>query len=173
MCAAIGALLAGGATMLTWIQPSIKDLPAELTPTYLGVDLPDGLVVLGLAVVIVIAVLVSRAGSTARGRRGPAVAVIVASFIVIGVSGAAIVTAASRFEPTVVDDALAILAPDGATPQQRADVEALVEVHVGAGPWLALAGGVLALAGGIMTLAWASAASPAPDPELEPDGSTD
>ena len=99
--------------------------------------------------------------------------VIVASFIVIGVSGAAIVTAASRFEPTVVDDALAILAPDGATPQQRADVEALVEVQVGAGPWLALAGGVLALAGGIMTLAWASAASPASDPELEPDGSTD
>ena len=38
--------------------------------------------------------------------------VIVASFIVIGVSGAAIVTAASRFEPTVVDDALAILAPE-------------------------------------------------------------
>ena len=73
----------------------------------------------------------------------------------------------------MVDDALAILAPDGATPQQRADVEALVEVQVGAGPWLALAGGVLALAGGIMTLAWVSAASAASDPELEPDGSTD
>jgi hypothetical protein len=29
------------------------------------------------------------------------------------------------------------------------------------------------LAGGIMTLAWASAASPASDPKLEPDGSTD
>jgi len=159
--------------MLTWIRPTIKDLPPELTPTYLGVDLPDGLVVLGLAVVIVIAVLVSRAGSSARGRRGPAVVVIVASFIVIGVSGAAIVTAAGRFEPTVVDDTLAILAPDGATSQQRADVEALVEVQVGAGPWLALAGGVLALAGGIMTLAWASAANPASDPELEPDGSTD
>ncbi|MGB7805423.1 MAG: hypothetical protein WBM72_07460, partial [Actinomycetota bacterium] len=84
LCAALGALLAGGATMLTWIQPSIKDLPPELTPTYLGVDLPDGLVVLGLAVVIVIAVLVSRAGSTGRGRQGPAVVVIVASFIVIG-----------------------------------------------------------------------------------------
>jgi hypothetical protein len=89
------------------------------------------------------------------------------------VSGAAIVTAASRFEPTVVDDTLAILAPDGATAQQRTDVETFVEVQVGAGPWLSLAGGVLALGGGIMTLAWASAASSASDPELEPDGSTD
>ena len=173
VCAALGALLAGAATMLTWVLPSVKDLPPELVPTYFGIDLPDGLVVLALAVVIVIAVLVARVGGAARGRRGAAIVVIVASFIVIGVSGAAIVTASSRFEPTVVDDVLAIAAPDGATPQQRADVEAFVEVKVGIGPWLALAGGVLAFAGGIMTLAWASATTPAPQRVLDADGSTD
>jgi hypothetical protein len=173
LCAVLGALLAGAATMLIWIQTSIKDLPPQLIPTYLGIDLPDGLVVLGLAVVIVIAVLVSRTGSAPRGRRGPAVVVIVASFIVIGVSGAAIVTAASRFEPTVVDDILAIVAPDGATPQQRAAVDAQVETNVGTGPWLALAGGVLALAGGIMTLAWTAAAPPDPAPVPDADPTID
>ena len=97
---------------------------------------------LGLAVVIVIAVLVSRAGSTARGRQGPAVVVIVASFIVIGVSGAAIVTAASGSNPPRSTTLLAIVAPRWRhAPSNASDVEALVEVQVGAGPWLALAGG--------------------------------
>jgi len=163
LCAALGGLLAGAATMVPWIRTTLQDLPATLAPTYYGIDLPDGVVVLALAVVIVLAVLLARVGKSARGRRGAAIVVIVASFIVIGVSGAAAVTASSRFEPTVVNDILGIVAPDGATPEQRTGVEDLVETSVGVGPWLALAGGVLALIGGVMTLAWASAQAPDPD----------
>ena len=145
LCAALGALLVGVATMLTWVTEA-TDQPAVVQTTYKGVDLLDGKVALALAVVVLIAILGSRAGTGPRARRGAAIVVVICSFSLIGLSGAAVVTAPSRFvEP----------------------------VKVGAGPWLALAGGVLVLAGGIMTLAWASAASPASDPELEPDGSTD
>jgi hypothetical protein len=145
LCAALGALLAGVATMLTWITEATNQ-PVVVQTTYKGVDLLDGKVALALAVVVLVAILASRVGAGPGARRGAAIIVVICSFSLIGLSGAAVVTASSRF---------------------------VQPVKVGAGPWLALAGGVLALAGGIMTLAWASAANPASDAELQPDGSTD
>jgi hypothetical protein len=139
--ATLGGLLAGIATMLMWIEES-QELPDVLRPTFLGIDLPDGKVVLALSVVIIIASLVSRKGGGSTPRRGAAVLVVVAAFITIGIAGAALVTASSRFKPTV---------------------------GVGLGIWLALAGGVIALAGGVMTLAWATAQMPVSDPDRAPD----
>ena len=164
--AALGGLLAGLGTLLVWIEASLDDFPPGLSPTYLGVDLPDGLVVLALALAIVVAVLASRVGHGAHARRGAGVVVIIASFIVIGVAGAAIVTATARFAPTVIDDILAIVAPNGASPEQRAAIDELVDVRVGIGAWISLLGGVLALVGGVLTLAWATATAATAAPEV-------
>lgn len=146
----------GIGAMLPWITTSLQGLADELSPTYFGVDLPDGLVVLGLAAVILAATLLIRA----RGRAGhrSAVVALVGAIIVIGVCGTALATATARFEPTVVDDIMASIAP-AATPQdaaedRRAQITELVVVRTGPGPWIALAGGALAFAGSTMTFAW-------------------
>lgn len=156
LCASVGALLAGVGALLPWVTTAISGVPTEVSPTYVGVDLPDGIIVIVLALVMLVAALMTRAGTGDAARRGMAAVVIVSSFLIVGIAGASIVTADGRFESTAVDDVVDDLTPQGATDEQRARIDDLLELRIGPGPWLALVGGVIGAVGGVLTLAWAS-----------------
>ncbi len=46
---ALGGLLIGVGALMPWIRSSLAGLPDALSPTYYGIDLPDGLIVLAAA----------------------------------------------------------------------------------------------------------------------------
>lgn len=154
---ALGGMLIGVGALMPWIRTSLEGIPDAYSPTYYGIDLPDGLVVLAAAAVVLGGLAITRLTSSPRARRIAAGAVVAASFVALAIAGAAIVSAASRFEPTAVDDILADLDPSGnATPEQRAQVEELVETRLAPGPFAVLGGGVLGIVGGVLLLSWAS-----------------
>lgn len=152
---AFGGMLIGVGALMPWIISSLKEFPDELSPTYYGIDLPDGVVVLATAVVALACLVITRLTSSVRARRLAAGAIMSASFVAFAVAGVAALTAAGRFEPVVVDDVLADLDPSGnATAVQRAQIEELVETRLAPGPFVALAGSVLGLAGGLLVISW-------------------
>ncbi len=169
---ALGGMLIGVGGLMPWIRSSLAGLPDALSPTYYGIDLLDGLVVLAACVVALGGLAVTRLTSSRRARRVATGAIIAASSVAFGVAGIAAVTAAGRFEPTVVDDVLADLDPPGnASAVQREQVEELVETRLAPGPFVSLAGGALALAGGLLVMSWATRDSePEPPDHADDDG---
>jgi hypothetical protein len=154
---ALGGMLIGVGALMPWIRTSLEGIPDAYSPTYYGIDLPDGKVALAAAVVVLGGLAITRLTSSPRARRIAAGAVVAASFVALAIAGAAIVSAASRFEPPAVDDILADLDPSGdATPEQREQVEELVETRLAPGPFAVLGGGVLGIVGGVLLLSWAS-----------------
>jgi hypothetical protein len=163
-----GALTAGLGTMLTWVSVS---LPGTIPEVYLGVDLLEGTIALGLAVVALVAVLASRIAATGSARRGAAVAVVAAGIALVAIAGGEALTAPGRFREDVVRDVTSAVGGSLA-PVDTAALEAAIDVRLGVGLWLTLAGGLATAAGGLVTLAWASrrvtagrddAAEPRPD----------
>lgn len=162
---ALGGLLIGVGALMPWVRSSLEGLPDAISPTYYGIDLPDGLIALGAAAVVLVGLAITRLASSPRARRAAAGAVVAASVVALAVAGAALVTAAARFESTAVDDILADLDPSGnATQEQREQVEELVVTRIAPGPFAVLGGGVLGIVGGVLLLSWASRGSTAADP---------
>jgi uncharacterized membrane protein YedE/YeeE len=169
--AALGGLLMGIGALLPWIRSSLAGLEDAFSPTYYGIDLLDGLLVLAAALVALIALAVARLASSSRARRVAAVVVIAASLAAFVVAGISIVTAEGRFEPTVVDDILADLDPsENATDEQRTAVEDLIETRLAPGPFAVLGGGVLGVVGGVLLLMWARREPSEPAAFRAPDG---
>lgn len=153
---AFGGLLIGVGALMPWIRTSLQGLADGLSPTYFGIDLPDGVVALIAAFVVLGGLAVARLADSWRLRTAGAAAVVIGAFVALGAAGVAVVTAAERFEPTVVRDVLADLDPSGnATAEQREEVEELVETRLAAGPFIVVAGGGLATAGGLLLLSFA------------------
>lgn len=171
---ALGGMLIGVGALMPWIRSSITGFPDELSPTYYGIDLPDGLVVLVATVVVLVGLAITRLTSSRRARRLATGAILAASFVAFAVAGVSALTATGRFEPAVVDDVLADLDPSGnVTAEQRQQIEELVEARLALGPFVALAGGVMGLVGGLLVLSWTTLDSQArpsdPDDELPSD----
>jgi len=155
--AALAGLLIGVGSLLPWIRASLEELPGAFAPTYYGVDLPDGIVTLAAAAVVLIGLAVTRLASSPRVRRVAAGAVVAASFVAFAVAGAALVTAPARVEQTAVDDILAELDPSGnATEEQRSEIEDLVTAPLAPGPFVVVGGGLAGIVGGLLLLSWAS-----------------
>jgi hypothetical protein len=155
--AALAGLLIGVGSLLPWIRASLEELPGAFAPTYYGVDLPDGIVTLAAAAVVLIGLAVTRLASSPRARRVAAGAVVAASFVAFAVAGAALVTAPARVEQTAVDDILAELDPSGnATEEQRSEIEDLVTAPLAPGPFVVAGGGLAGIVGGVLLLSWAS-----------------
>jgi hypothetical protein len=153
---ALAGLLIGAGALMPWIQSSVEGLPGALAPTYRGVDLPEGLIALAAAAVVVVGLAVVGFAASPRAHRIAAGAVVAASFVAFAVAGAALVTAPERIEQTAVDDILAELDPSGdATSEQRAAIEDLVEAPLAPGPFAVLGGGLLGVVGGVLLLSWA------------------
>jgi len=167
---ALGALLAGVGATLTWVTVGIEVAGSVSTPTR-GIDVWDGQVVLACAVVMLIAVLVTRMAASSTVRRAAAILVIVVGFVALAIGTGFVVTATSRFEP-IEDDALAsAISESSGVPedQVRATLEASIEelgafTRVGAGPYLAIAGGLAGVIGGVLVLAWTMRPDETPEP---------
>ncbi len=155
--AALAGLLIGVGSLLPWIRASLEELPGAFAPTYYGVDLPDGIVTLAAAAVVLIGLAVTRLASSPLARRVAAGAVVAASFVAFAVAGAALVTAPARVEQTAVDDILAELDPSGnATEEQRSEIEDLVTAPLAPGSFVVVGGGLAGIVGGLLLLSWAS-----------------
>jgi hypothetical protein len=155
--AALAGLLIGVGSLMPWIRSSLDGLPGAFAPTYYGVDLPDGIVTLAAAAVVLIGLAVTRLASSPRARRVAAGAVVAGSFVALAVAGAALVTAPERVEQTAVDDILADLDPSGnATEEQRAEIEDLVTAPLAPGPFVVVGGGLAGIVGGVLLLSWAN-----------------
>ena len=154
---ALGGLLIGVGALMPWVRSSLEGLPDSFAPTYFGIDLPDGLICLGAAAIVLVGLATTRLASSPRARRVAAGAVVAASF-------PAIITATARFEATAVDDIMGDLDPSGnASQEQREQVEELVVTQLAPGPFAVLGGGVLGVVGGVLLLSWSSRSEARPD----------
>lgn len=176
---ALGALLAGVSATLTWVTVGIEGAGGLDTPTK-GLDIWDGKVVLACAVVMLIAVLVTRMASSLGLRRGAAGLVIAAGLVTLAVGAAFVMTASSRFEPVADDELVASIAQAAGVPedQVRATFEDSMQqlgafTEVGPGPYVAIAGGLAGLVGGILVLAWTGRPEETDEPaeDASPTGS--
>ena len=156
---AAGALLAGIASVLTWVTVGLRQEP-QVSPQIPGLDTIDGKIVLGAAVVMLVGVIATRVVSPAA-RKAVAFVVLVAAVAVIVVAGAFLVRASDRFEAVDSDVLVQKIAEVTGQPVDsvRRQMEQVVTqlggfTDVGPGPWLALAGGVLGAAGGVLVVAW-------------------
>lgn len=153
---ALGGLLIGIGSLSPWIRSSLEGLPDAISPTYLGIDLTEGLIALAAGIVVLVALAATRIAASPGGRQAAAWAVIAGSIVAIGAAGAAVVTGADRTESTAVQDILAELNPQGnPSPEQRTEVEELVVTTLAPGPFAVLGGGLLGLVGGALLLSWA------------------
>jgi hypothetical protein len=152
----LGSLLLGVGSVLTWVTLRLAAPGANaLDQAYPGLDLWQGKVALACAVILLIGVLVLRAGSSDRGRRIVAVVMIVAGFSAVGVVGAALLGEATRLEDRAVQDMAAAAGVGEAQVQQAANTLGF-ETTNGVGVYLSLAGAVTASAAAILGLAWAT-----------------
>jgi hypothetical protein len=155
LCTVLAALAVGVGALLTWVTFGLNNPSAHvLDQIYKGVDLTEGLIALGCAVVLLVGTLVLR--RLARtGRTVVAVLMLVAGIVAMGAAGATILTANSRLEGQFIDDVGTTgngTPPTGAFRQQ---LEGWAETTLGAGVWLTLAGGFLGFVGGTLSLAYA------------------
>ncbi len=154
------ALAMGMGALRVWATVGPSEDPTEvLTLSFVGVDLWEGRIVFGCALVLLFGALASR---PARGRVRSAVAVvmIVAAVVGMGVAGAAVVTGSSQLQNAAVDE-LVDRAEAGSTEDARIIVEQAYEqlsivTTIEPGLWITLAGAMLGFAGGILMLAWAT-----------------
>ena len=154
LCTVLAALAVGVGALLTWVTFGLDDPNAHvLDQVYKGVDLTEGLVALGCAVVMLVGTLVFR-GLARAGRTVVAVLMIVAGVVAVGAAGATILTANTRLEGQFINGLTseAGTPPTGAIRQQLED---RTDTTLGAGIWLTLAGGFLGFVGGTLSLAYA------------------
>ena len=162
LCTVIAGLLVGLGALLTWVTFGLNDPNAAvLDQVYKGIDITEGMVALGCAVVLLIGTMIFR-GLARPGRTVVAVLMIVAGIVAVGSAGATIATVGSRLENQFVDDVMASTtgrganqSAPGAQDAQRKQLEGMVTTTLGAGIWLTLAGGFLGFIGGTLSLAYA------------------
>ena len=156
---AVAALLAGIGSVLTWVTLGLRN-QASVTSDIRGLDIADGKLVLGAAVVILVAVVSTRLVAP-RARTIVAAAVLVAAIVVLVVAAAFLLRASDRFEAVDSDVLVQKIAEATGVPADavRPRMEEVVArlggfTDVGPGAWLALAGGVVGTAGGVLVVAW-------------------
>jgi Tryptophan-associated transmembrane protein (Trp_oprn_chp) len=158
---AIGALVMGIGSVLTWVTVGFADAITLQTASP-GTDLGAGLITLVCAVVVLVLIIVSRLVSS-RARRVIAVVVIAAAAVSTALAAWFALSAADHYSP-VQDETLVneLAQATGKTAEQmRSALAQVVDqlggyTHVGIGPWVAVLGGLAAIAGGILTLRWAN-----------------
>ena len=162
----LGGTLLGIGSLLNWASVSIGTQGGSFDPEPVrGLDLIDGMIVLGAAVVILLGIPAMRQALTRRGRRAWAIAILVLGVVSTGVALSAVIAPDARLDAGVNDaleDVARNIADQTDLPveqvRDRLDEVAVTTVTVEAGLWITVAGGVLAAAGGVLGLVWASKA---------------
>jgi hypothetical protein len=149
-----GALLTGLGSLIAWAQVGIEGVPLDvISPTHLGVDLIEGKITIGLAVVAVVCVLLARVGREGA-RAWAATVVFVAGIGILLTSGEIALFGSDRLEAEAVDH-LRAAAGEQADDRFIDDIVRLVESRLGSGVWLTMAGGAVVTVGGTLAMAWA------------------
>jgi hypothetical protein len=161
---ALGALVMGVGSLLTWVTVGFAD-QLSLQTSSPGTDLAAGLITLVCAVVVLVLVMISRLVSN-RARRVMALVIIVTAAASTALAVWFVMSAGDHYSPVQDDTLVNTLAQ--ATGKTADEVRgALVQVidqlggytHVGLGPWIVIVGGLAAIAGGVLTLRWAARVS--------------
>jgi hypothetical protein len=157
---AAGALAVGAGPMMIWVTVGLREIGVESASP--GLDLTEGKVVLALAVVMLIAVLVARVG-TSGARTIAAVIVLLAGIGAVATAGTFMFTAPSRFEAIAIDDVAERFSQATGVPFETAREQLTATsdtlgayTETGPGVYVTLAGGGVGFIGGIVTLAWAT-----------------
>lgn len=162
---ALGGLLTGLGALLTWATVGLRlDTSGVLDSPVHGVDVWEGLVVLGAGVVMLVAVAAMRAVGAAGARRALAGAILVAAVVALVLGVLDFSRATTRFGTSreTLDAQARKLATTLGTPYEEIRLRLerehhrLVEVNVGPGLIVAIAGGGLGTLGGGLSLAWAA-----------------
>jgi hypothetical protein len=156
---ALGGLLIALGSISDWATVVFlgQTFPDSATP---GIDVPEGKLVLTLAVLMLVGIVAMRLARTIGIRRPFAGGICVAAAAAITVAAFDVVRADDRFGGYAVDKLAEQLSASSGIPleQARTRVEAFIgtegSIDIGLGLWLVLSGGVLGLVGGLLDLAW-------------------
>ena len=148
LLAAVGALLVGVGSLMTWATVGIR--PENIHTDIPGVDLIDGKVALACAIVMLVGTLATRIVRSGRAAAVWASLVIGAGVIALAVGGAFLVLGLDR---AAVNASL--------PPEEFWEVVGAFQ-ELGIGAVLVLLGGILGFCGGIASLAWAMRGREAP-----------
>jgi hypothetical protein len=156
-----GALLAGFGALSAWVEVGLVGSSVDvITPEELGVDRPEGIVVLALAVVAIVAALMTRSGADAARDRAAVVATVAGIAIVLACM--LLVTLGTRRFETAAIDRIKALPEATRPPEELIDgIAELTEARFRGGVWLSLGGGIVVVVGGVTTGAWARRIRPA------------
>jgi len=162
LCTVIAGFLVGVGALLTWATFGLADENASaIDEVFKGIDLTEGKIALGCAIVLLVGVMVFR-GLARPGRTAVAVLMIVAGVVAVGAAGAVALTIGARLENEAVDKLVQTAVAGGVDPgeaetaarKQYDDIG--LAVSLGAGVWITLAGGFLGFVGGTLSLAYAT-----------------
>jgi hypothetical protein len=164
----VGSLLLGVGALLGWISVGVRGIDTgDVTPVDRGVDMPEGVIALALAVIALVAVLVTRIGGTGSARRGAAFLVLAAGWLAVAVVGATLATGPGRAADREVSSFAESVGVE--VDELPGDLREALEGRAEPGLYLSFIGAMLTGAGGVMTLAWATRRDDRPPPEGPPD----
>jgi len=149
---AIGALLLGVGSVLTWVTVTGPNAPQGINGVFKGLDLAQGKACLAAAVILLVGLMALRGARSRKAEKVIATVMIVVALLGLAFAGSAILSGFSSLKTAPGD-----------------------EIKRGVGMFIAAAGGVIASLGAILDLAWAVApSSPASAPsdddaETEPE----
>jgi hypothetical protein len=159
----VGALLAGLGATLTWATVGFPDDTGHVADVAVkGVDVWEGVVVLAIAAAALVALILMRVAPSTAARLAIATGLAVGGLVVAGLAILDIATARNRFggggELDRVARKMADLLGQPVDAIRTLLVKnfgAALRVEVGAGPWIALAGGTILVAAGVVSYLWA------------------
>lgn len=158
-----GGLVAFGA-LQPWVTATLSDEPNLISPRWLGIDLPEGLVALVCGIVLILGILALR-GVPAKAKRVVATLSIAAGVLAFAVSGVVAVTATSRFaDPQKAAEQVAA-GEHIPLAQALASVGSHLTATLGIGVFMTVLGGILGAIGGVLSLALVTRATPSPEPD--------
>jgi hypothetical protein len=167
----LGGLLLGIGSISNWATVGLTSDKAHVLDSPIkGTDIWEGKVTLGLALLVLIAIMAMRVVSSGRARKAIAYLIAVSGVFAVVIGFVDTIRFTERFSGGT--KALEAIANSAATtlgvPAQGilsdllANRAKLISVTRGAGIWFVIAGGVLAVVGGVLSLSWANTGSPEP-----------
>lgn len=147
-----GGVLVAFGSLQVWVTATVNGQANPISPTWPGIDLPEGLVAIGCGVVLILGILVLR-GVKRKTKRVVATVLIVAGVIAFAVAGVVAVTATSRFADVHTAAEQAAKSFHIPLAQALAKMGGQLTVSVGLGVLMTVVGGIVGAIGGVLSLA--------------------
>jgi hypothetical protein len=173
----VGGTLMGVGSILAWASVSIvvQGAASNFDPIDTrGLDILEGRIALGAAILVLIGIPAMRGALTRTGRRAWAITIVLASLLAGGVVVYAMANPEERLAGGATESCAQEVSAQVGVPLggARSQCEKLggADVELSAGLYVAMAGAVLGIAGGILGVIWAGTAPLPPPRERDPGG---